>query len=169
MTERLRLRAWEESDLDAYARIVADPEVMRHMGAALDREAAARQMADFRDRGEVDGLAHWAAADHMTGELIGRIGLLRHEDWPFDRENVEVGWLLGRRWWGRGLATEGARACVRHAFEDLGLARVISLTLPENWRSRRVMERLGMSYRGREHWREHEHVWYAVNRPRPGP
>ena len=96
---------------------------------------------------------------------IGRIGLLRHHDWPVVEEPVEVGWVLHRDYWGRGLATEGARASVdawrRHL---LGDDVVYSFTIPRNVRSRAVMERLGMEYGGSAVWRQLEHVWYFLSR-----
>jgi RimJ/RimL family protein N-acetyltransferase len=165
-TQRLRLRSWAPGDLDAYARIVADPEVMTFMGTGpIGRTAAGHQIEHFRALDGLYGTPHWAAEDRATGELVGRVGLFHHPDWPLDPDNVEVGWMLARAHWGRGLATEGARAAIGYAWERLRTPQVISLTLPANVRSRAVMERLGMTERGREHWRGHEHVWYALDRP----
>lgn len=163
-TPRLLLRPWTCADLDAYAEICADPEVMEFMGSGpLDRAAAAERIKRFAAGTALPGVYHWAAEDRETGQLAGQIGLKHQPDWPGPHP-VEVAWLLGRRWWGRGLATEGARSSVAYGFEDLGLERVISLTLPENRRSRRVMKRLGMRRRGTEHWRGHDHVWYSLDR-----
>jgi RimJ/RimL family protein N-acetyltransferase len=165
-TDRLWLRPWSEEDLDAYAGIVADPEVMRFMGSGpLERAAAAAQLDSFGELFARFGTPHWAAEDRATGQLVGRIGLFHHTDWPLDPDNVEVGWMLARRRWGEGLATEGARAALAYAWERLRRPVVISLTVPANRRSRAVMERLGMTARGRRHWRGHEHVWYAIERP----
>ena len=68
--------------------------------------------------------------EKATGAFIGRIGLLYHEDWPEGEHKTEVGWLLERSFWGRGLATEGARVSVRHGFEKLELERIISIIRP---------------------------------------
>ncbi|HEY2636125.1 MAG TPA: GNAT family N-acetyltransferase [Solirubrobacteraceae bacterium] len=166
LTERLRLRAWSPGDLDAYARIVADPEVMTFMGSGpVNRTTAAQQIEHYETMYAAHGTPHWVAEDRATGQLVGRIGLFHHPDWPLDPDNVEVGWLLARARWGEGLATEGARAAVAYAWRRLDTPQVISLTLPENVRSRGVMERLGMTLRGRERWRGYEHVWYALDRP----
>ncbi len=169
-TPRLRLRAWRDEDLEAYAAMTSDPATMRFMGSGpLTCAEAEEQIVRFR-RGPpaVGGAPHAAAELKATGELVGRIGLFHQPDWP-GPDQVEVGWLLAREHWGRGYATEGARATLAFAFERLGLARVISLALPENTRSRAVMERLGMTIRGREDWRGREHVWYALDRPAAGP
>ena len=109
-TERLRLRSWREDDLDAFARITADPEVMRYMlRGPLRREEAQARIERFEHQRRERGLGHWAVEERESGALLGGIGLFHHEDWPEDPNNVEVGWLLDRSAWGRGLATEGAQ------------------------------------------------------------
>ena len=77
---------------------------------------------------------------------------------------TEVGWRLDRAYWNHGLATEGARASLGYGFRGLGLEGVISFTVPENVASRRVMEKCGLTFRGRTRWRGLEHVWYAIDR-----
>ena len=162
--ERLRLRRWREGDADAYARICADPEVMRYItGAPLTRGQADGQISRFEKAWEERGFGMWAAEEKGSGELVGRIGLLYHEDWP-DDDKTEVAWLLDRSRWGRGLATEGALASLRHAFEKLGLERVISIALPRNVASRRVMEKAGLALRGEKRWRGFDVIWYAIDR-----
>jgi RimJ/RimL family protein N-acetyltransferase len=127
-TARLRLRDWRDGDVDAYAAIVADPEVMRFMGSGpLDRAAAAFQIGRFRALFRGWGTPHWAAEDRATGELVGRIGLFHHPDWPLDPENVEVGWMLARRRWGEGLATEGGAGARREAWAARPGPRVVSV------------------------------------------
>ena len=137
-TDRLILRGWREDDLDAYAAITADPEVMRFMGGTLDRAGTWRQMAFITGHWELRGYGLWVV--ERNGELIGRIGLLNPEGWP----GLEVGWLLGRAAWGHGYATEAARAAVEYAWRELGARQLISLIAPGNVLSQRVAERLGM-------------------------
>jgi RimJ/RimL family protein N-acetyltransferase len=137
-TDRLVMRAWRDDDLDAYAAITADPEVMRFMGGPLDRADAWRQMAVFAGHWELRGYGLWVV--ERDGELIGRVGLLNPEGWP----GLEVGWLLGRDAWGHGYATEAARASVQYAWRELGAHELISLIAPDNTPSQRVAERLGM-------------------------
>jgi RimJ/RimL family protein N-acetyltransferase len=137
-TERLTLRGWREDDLDAYAAIAADPEVMRFMGGPLDRADTWRQIAVFVGHWELRGHGLWVV--ERDGELIGRVGLIRPEGWP----GLEVGWLLGRDAWGHGYATEAARAAADHAWRELGARELISLIAPGNVPSQRVAERLGM-------------------------
>ncbi len=163
-TDRLLLRRWREGDLDAYARICADPEVMRYLPATLGWEESAEQMAWFERHWEERGFGLWAVEERASGEFIGFIGLVYHDGWPEGEHKTEVGWRLGRAHWGRGLATEGALASVRYGFEGLGLERIISITLPENAASRRVMEKAGLTYRGETRWRGNDVIWYAIDR-----
>ncbi len=164
-TARLRLRQWREEDLDAYARICADPEVMRYMGGGpLTRDETERRVEKIVRSWEERGFGLWAVEYKETGTFIGRIGLQYHEEWPEGEHKTEVSWLLDRSFWGRGFATEGARASVRYGFEELGLERIISIALPQNLASRRVMEKTGLTLRGRTRWRDHDMVWYAIDR-----
>lgn len=92
------------------------------------------------------GFGLCAVQHRAAGEFIGFLGLAIHQfDAPF-MPAVEIGWRLGAEWWGQGLATEGAREMVRYAFESLGLYALVSFTVPANVRSRRVMEKLGMTH-----------------------
>ena len=164
-TARLRLRMWSPDDVPAYARMVSDPEVMRHMGARMSADQAAAQIEGMAEHWRTGGFSQWAAVDRQTGRLIGRIGLLRHRDWPLGGDPVEIGWTLHRDWWGRGLATEGGRAameCWRTNLPDE--PQLISITTPANTRSRAVMERLGLTYRGAAHWHDFDVIWYAADR-----
>jgi RimJ/RimL family protein N-acetyltransferase len=130
-----------------------------------DVESTRAQIEWFESQWAKEGLCHWAVEELESGRLIGRIGLLRHHDWPVEPSPVEVGWVLDERFWGRGLATEGGRASMElwreHLLDD---RRLISITLPANRRSRAVMERLGLTYRGDAHWHDQDVVWYAIDR-----
>jgi RimJ/RimL family protein N-acetyltransferase len=139
-TERLVMRPWREEDLDEYAAITSDAEVMRWMGRGpFDRDDAWREIALYLGHFDLRGYTHWALELKDTGALVGRCGPWRPEGWPA----LEVGWLLGREHWGNGYATEAARAALDHAWTALGAERVISLVAPENERSAAVASRLG--------------------------
>jgi RimJ/RimL family protein N-acetyltransferase len=141
-TERLRLRAFEESDLDAWAPIVADPEVGRYTGGVQDRLEAWRSIALYLGHWELRGFGQWALEERSSGRLVGRAGLWFPEGWP----ELEVGWLLGRSVWGQGYATEAGRASISWARSTLGLRRIGSVINPDNARSIAVAERLGMTF-----------------------
>jgi RimJ/RimL family protein N-acetyltransferase len=111
-----------------------------------------------------EGFSLWAAEELESGRFVGRIGLIRHHDWPVDPDPVEVGWALDERFWGRGLATEGGRAAIACWRDHLDDPRLISITRPDNRRSRAVMERLGLTGRGEARWHDHDVVWYALDR-----
>jgi RimJ/RimL family protein N-acetyltransferase len=165
-TERLLLRQWRAGDERGLAEIYAQPEYLEHnrpLGLVDTREQIARFARGWAD----DGFSLWAAEDGETGAFVGRIGLIRHHDWPEAPDPVEVGWVLHREWWGRGLATEGGRASLDAWREHLDDDRLISITRPGNRRSRAVMERLGLTCRGTAHWRDYDVVWYAVDRLEP--
>jgi RimJ/RimL family protein N-acetyltransferase len=164
-TERLLLRQFRPEDAEPLAEIYAQPEYLEHMPAS-DLDGARAQIERWLRTWEDDGHGQWAAEELGSGRLIGRIGILRHHDWPLEpHDPAEVGWVLHRDWWGRGLATEGGRASLECWREYLpGDARLHSFTVPGNVRSRAVMERLGLTYRGRTTWRGLEHVWYATDR-----
>ena len=162
-TERLLLRTWATTDANALAEIYRQPEYLEHMPWA----DAEDQVAAFIRRGREDGFGQWAACDRETGRVIGRIGLMRHHDWPLECDPVEVGWVLHRDWWGKGLATEGARASIDVWRRHLRDERLLSITLPANLRSRAVMERIGMTCRGTAYWRGFDQVWYALDREEP--
>ena len=141
-TRRLILRPFRETDLDPYARICSDPEVMRYIGpgSTLSREDAWRSMALILGHWQLRGYGMWAAEDKRTGAFVGRIGLYNPEGWPA----LEVGWLIERNRWGQGLATEGGAAAMQFAFERLNLPHLSSVIHPLNRASIRVAEKLGM-------------------------
>lgn len=162
VTERLLLRGLEESDLSAYASMCADAEVRRYLGdgRALERPAAWREIAILLGHWDLRGFGQWAVVERASGELVGRAGLWQPEGWP----GMEVGWVLGRPYWGHGYATEAARAAVDHAFQTLGTRRLISLIRPDNGRSIRVAERLGERYDRQVELARTVHHVYAIDR-----
>jgi RimJ/RimL family protein N-acetyltransferase len=144
-TERLLLRMWRGDDFESYARICADPEVMRYLGGQpFSRLEAWRHMAYLVGHWQLRGYGHWAVEEKSTGRLIGRLGFFNPEGWP----GFEIGWTLARECWGRGYATEGARKALAHAFTEMDREHVISLIHPENKASIKVAERLGEKLEG---------------------
>ena len=143
-TERLKLRMWRESDIDAYADMCADPVVMRYLGPGkvMTRHEAWRSMAVFVGHWYLKGYGHWAVEEKATGKMIGRIGFLNPEGWP----GFEIGWTLARHAWGKGYATEGAKVALQYAFNTLEQSHVISLIHPDNTSSMKVAERIGETY-----------------------
>jgi RimJ/RimL family protein N-acetyltransferase len=145
-TERLLLRRWRPADLEPFAAMNADPQVMEHFPAPLSREesdaAAARIAAHF----ERHGFGLWAVEASSGAPFAGFIGLAIPRFEAHFTPCVEIGWRLAADHWGRGYATEGARAALAFGFESLRLEEIVSYTVPANLRSRRVMEKLGMTH-----------------------
>jgi RimJ/RimL family protein N-acetyltransferase len=162
-TERLLLRQWREEDAEPLAEIHGHPEYAATM-RVLDLEETRRLIETFECGWATEGFSLWATEELESGQLVGRIGLIRHHDWPESPDPVEVGWVLHSDWWGRGLATEAGHAAVECWREHLDDPQLISITRPDNTRSRAVMKRLGLTERGTAHWHEHDVVWYALDR-----
>ncbi|HEX4499445.1 MAG TPA: GNAT family N-acetyltransferase [Thermoanaerobaculia bacterium] len=161
-TERLRLRPFRLSDFDDYAAMCGDPEVSRYLTVRFSREQSWRHLAFLVGHCELLGYGMWAVEEKESGEFVGRIGFADPDGWP----GCELAWALARRWWGRGYATEGARAALDYAFTVLGKERVISLIVAENQASIRVAERLGERVQGRTEALGKEHLIYGIGRER---
>jgi RimJ/RimL family protein N-acetyltransferase len=145
-TERLILRMWRKEDFDPYAQMTADPEVMRYLGGKpYSRLETWRHMAYLVGHWQLLGYGQWAVEEKRTGTLLGRVGFQNPVGWPA----FEIGWTLGRQFWGKGYATEGARRALEYAFKELDKDHVISLIHPENQGSIRVAERLGEKPEGK--------------------
>jgi RimJ/RimL family protein N-acetyltransferase len=154
---------FREDDFEPYAKICADPDVMRYLGDGkpLTRSEAWRQMAMILGHWRLRAYGLWAVEERATGQLIGRIGHFNPEGWP----GFELGWVLGRPYWGRGYATEGARRALDYAFTEMGRDHVISLIYPPNAASIRVAERIGETLEGRTQLFGHEVLVYGIHRP----
>ena len=159
-TERLRLRRFRLSDCDDYAAMCGDPEVARYLMTRFSPEQAWRHLAFLVGHWELRGFGMWAVEEKETGAFVGRIGFAEPGGWP----GFELAWALARRFWGRGYATEGARAALAYGFTVLRKDRVVSLIHPENQASIRVAMRLGEILQGRAEILGKEHLVYGVDR-----
>lgn len=137
-TERLALRQLAMDDLDEFVALHRDPEVVRFV-RALDRAQAAERLQANEREWEERGHGMLAVLDRPGGRFLGRVGL---KYWPQFQE-TEAGWLLRRDAWGRGYATEAARACLDWGFATLPVSYITAMIAPENTRSTRVAQRLG--------------------------
>ena len=153
-TARLLLRRPGMDDAEPFAAINADPEVTRFVSAAgpLTRAQSDLILRKMIEHWAGHGFGLWFADLRATGELIGFIGLSHPLSLPALSGEVELGWRLGRPFWGHGYATEGAAEGVRWAFEERGLERLISIIDRDNARSLRVAAKLGFT-----HWRDMDH------------
>jgi len=143
-TARLKLRRWRDADRAPFAALNADPAVMEFFPAPQSREASDASIDAWQAQLESRGWSNWAVELVESGEFIGFVGLSVPRRALPCSPCVEVGWRLARRFWGRGLASEAARAALGAGFERIGLAEIVSFTALGNLRSRAVMERIGM-------------------------
>ncbi len=145
-TARLVLRPIEPGDVDAFAALYADPEVVRHIGEGTT--ASAEETAEWVERAirrnDAEGWDMRVVELEDTGVFVGRCGIAVHE--IEGRTEREIGYILAREHWGRGYATEAATAMRDHAIQGLGLRRLVSLVRPANDPSKRVARKLGMTY-----------------------
>lgn len=156
-TPRLLLRPWRDSDRLPFQAINADPRVMEHFPAPLTPPESDALIARIILHFDQHGYGPYAAELIETGTFIGYIGLYTPTFEAAFMPTVEIAWRLAADHWGRGLATEGARAVLHHAFHTLQLPSLVSFTVPANLRSRRVMEKLGMVHNPGEDF-EHPHL-----------
>jgi ribosomal-protein-alanine N-acetyltransferase len=162
-TERLILRRFTLDDLEPLAALYRDPEVRRYFPeGTLTKEETRRELEWIIDVYYVRyGFGLWATLLKETGEFIGRCGLI---PWTIDgREEVEVAYLLGKAHWGRGLATEAARAIADHAFGELRIPRLICLVDPENEASKAVAPKIGMTFERRFEDEHGESLLYSAS------
>jgi RimJ/RimL family protein N-acetyltransferase len=145
-TNRLILRRWRSSDVEPFVRMNADPRVMEFFPATLTRDETEAMISKVEEGISQHGFGFWAAELKKTKTFIGFIGLnVPAYPLPF-APCVEIGWRLAFDSWGNGYAQEGARAALTFGFENLGLEEIVAFTAESNFRSRHVMERIGMTY-----------------------
>lgn len=145
-TSRLVLRRWKDRDRDPFAEMNSDPKVMEFMPSCLSRVESDLLMDKIDEHFREHSFGLYAVELREERQFIGYVGLAIPTFEAHFTPCVEIGWRLAASTWGLGLATEGARAVVQEAFEKLGLKGLVSFTVPANIRSRRVMEKLGMSH-----------------------
>lgn len=171
-TERLLLRPWRASDRVPFAAMNADPKVMEHFPVVSTRGESDAAVDRIVARMEQHGFGLWAVEVPGIAEFVGFIGL-NPADAVLGRPVLEIGWRLAAKHWGRGYATEGARASLAHAFDGLDQDEVISFTTTANERSRHVMEKIGMTRRPEDDfdhpavprdWPGRRHVLYRITR-----
>jgi RimJ/RimL family protein N-acetyltransferase len=145
-TSRLLLRPWRDEDIARFAEMSSDPEVMEYLLPLSSRGLSGEAwVAAKRDHWEEHGFGQWVVELPDEASFIGVVGLETVSYQAHFTPAVEVAWRLARAYWGRGYATEAARAALDYGFGQLGLDEIVALTVPGNRRSRAVMERLGMT------------------------
>jgi RimJ/RimL family protein N-acetyltransferase len=159
-TQRLLMREFGPADLDRLAEMLSNPQVMRFMpgGRPVPRERVTAALNNIGREWQERGYGRWAIVPKIEAALIGWCGL----GYVPELDEIEVLYLFDQPYWGRGFATEAACASLRYGFGTLKLERIIALAVPENVASRRVMEKLGMTYERDCHLWELDLVQYAI-------
>jgi ribosomal-protein-alanine N-acetyltransferase len=160
LTPRLELRAFRPDDLDALAAIYADPEVMRYIRGGVSegprsREQTATSMDAYAEEWAQHGYGVWAVVNRADGLLLGVCGFV---------DRAEIGYIFGRASWGRGIATEAARACLWYGFERLGYEEIGAGAKRENVASLRVIEKLGMRHVANDYFDLNGGAYYHLSR-----
>ena len=141
-TQRLQIRNWSTSDIDSYAKILADPDVMRFIGDGQPKglEEAQRAIKKYQEQIKTQGWARFAVTLKETGALIGFCGF------DFYNGELDFGWRLAKEHWGNGYATEAAKAVFKLGIEKFGFSRIVCIAFEENRASLNVIEKLGIPY-----------------------
>jgi len=143
-TERLKLRQWKDSDFPIFSEMNADPIVMKYYPNTLSEDESNTLANKCRELISKQSWGFWAVETKKEKEFIGFVGLHKPTyDLPFT-PCVEIGWRLGKKYWGKGYATEAALEALKFAFEELKLNEVYSFASVSNTQSWAVMERLNM-------------------------
>ena len=161
-TARLLLRAFREEDRAPFAAINADPDVMAYMPKRLGADEGDALYARIVSEWSEHGFGLFAVEVPEVAPFVGFVGLARPAFEASFTPCVEIGWRLARSAWGHGYATEAARAVLAFGFETVGLGEILSWTVPQNERSWRVMERLGMRHDPRD---DFDHPWLPPESP----
>ena len=152
-TERLIIREFQVLDIEELAQILVKPEVMQFsLTGVLSTKQTAVKIQSFLDSYQKNGYGKWAVMHRQSGRLIGYCGIAV-EEIEGKLEN-ELGYRLDSEFWGQGLATEAANACLKYAFDKLNLDYVVGLAEPENRASIRVLEKIGMEFIKESIWHE---------------
>ncbi|QDQ27119.1 GNAT family N-acetyltransferase [Chitinimonas arctica] len=141
-TPRLQLIGPDESHLDGYAAMYGDAESMQHIrgGQTFDRSGSWLKIATHVGHWQLRGYGFWSVREKASGEIVGQAGLM----YPADNPALEIGWLVERRHWGKGYASEAAQAALDHAFQVVRAERVMAQIAPANTASRALARKLGM-------------------------
>jgi ribosomal-protein-alanine N-acetyltransferase len=161
-TQRLLLRSFSIDDLDAFAALNADPDVMRYIGDGRPQSMEQTQIRlnAVLDHWKQHGFGLFTAIEKSSGEFVGFCGL-KYLD---TSSEIEVGYRLAKKFWGFGLATEAARVSLRYGFETLRLDRIVAVVQPENGASCRVIEKIGLRYVKNARFYDTDVRYYAITR-----
>ena len=161
-TERLILQTWTLEDSEEFLKICSDAEVMNFIGDGkpYNLEQANKFLIWAENYQRENGFCRWKVLEKVSGEIVGSCGFVRLRE----TGEIELGYLLARKFWGKGFATEAARGCLQFGFGKLGFREIIALTDLENVASRNVLEKIGFIKRGIEVYNEEKSLVYLAKK-----
>ena len=164
-TERLILRTWALDDAPKLFEICGDAEVMKYLGTGKPYETIEQANEFLRwatDYQKENNFCRWAVVLKQSRKIVGSCGFAR----PHATTEIELGYLLARNFWGKGLATEAAAASLQYGFENLDFREIIAMTDLENVASQKVLEKIGFAQRGIEPFNGEENLVYLAKNPK---
>lgn len=147
-SERLGFRKWRNEDLEEFAKLNSDEDVMEHFPNTLSKKEVEKLIDKLRNHFAKNGFTYYAAEILETNEFIGMIGLAFQDYKTTFTPAIDIGWRLKRNAWGKGYATEGGKKCLEYAFNELGINKIISVCPIKNNKSQNVMKKIGMTKKG---------------------
>jgi RimJ/RimL family protein N-acetyltransferase len=170
-SERLGFRNWTNDDLEEFAKLNSDEEVMEHFPKTLSKKEVGIFIDRLKKHFADNGFTYYATEILETNELVGMIGLAFQEYKTKFTPAIDIGWRLKRSAWGKGYATEGAQRCLEYAFNELGMNKIISVCTVKNEKSENVMKKIGMTKKGEfnhpeliNHPEYEKHFCYEINK-----
>lgn len=160
-TDRLILRPWKVEDYEPFARMTADPEVMKYFPSCLSKAESDFQAKRLQTLIETNGWGFWAVELKNTAEFIGFVGLHRQENAIPNAPFIEIGWRLAKTHWRQGYATEAAKKALDFGFKHLAANAIYAFTPLTNIPSQKVMQKLGMA----NTQQDFDHPKVATNHP----
>lgn len=174
-SERLGFRNWTSEDLEEFAKLNSDEEVMEHFPKTLSKKEVEKFIDRLKKHYAENGFTYYATEILETKEFIGMIGLAFQEYKTNFTPAIDIGWRLKRSAWGKGYATEGAHRCLEYAFNELDINKIISVCTIKNKKSENVMKKIGMTKKGEfshpeliNHPEYEKHFCYGINKNKNG-
>ncbi len=170
-SSRLLFSVWKDSDLEWFAQMNADKEVMQFFPKTLTKQESADFLKRLQKHQDTNGYCYYKVVEKQASKPIGFIGLAYQTYDTHFTPATDIGWRLKKEFWGKGYATEGAQRCLDFAFQELDLNEVISTCIVQNKPSENVMQKMGMQKQGHfQHPRLVKHpeiqncVWYKIQK-----
>lgn len=161
-TARLRLRPFAEGDLEALVALNSDREVMKHItgGEPMPPEQSEARLKFYLSHWQQHGFGLFAVEYKGKDEFAGFCGI----QYLDNTTEVEIGYRLAKDYWGKGIATESAKACLKFGFGDVKLDRIVAVVRPDNLASQHVLEKIGLRYEKLAHYYNVDVMYYSINR-----